>query len=160
MVVCLAITWLGHVTVGLGYPLSRFGVYWPVMISLGGAALAARYILIRAFRWTALAVPALCIAQFLNEFEVRHYQEWIYDAGSKRIAAFILQTHGAGPLRIACSGLLQFSLGFYATLNHTGWVIIEGPMTDGDLHVLIEEDSRPDLKLLYRDPVSRVVVMQ
>src|SRR5258708_8017259 len=69
-------------------------------------------------------------------------------------------THGAGRLRIACSGLLQFSLGFYATLDHTGWVIIEGPMAGGDLHVLIEEDSRPDLKLLYRDPVSRGVVMR
>jgi hypothetical protein len=160
MLVCLAITWVGHVTIGLGYPLTRFGVYWPVTISLGGAALAARYIRIRALRWTALAVPALCLVQFLNAFEVSYYQEWRFDAGSKRIAAFILRKHGTGPLRIACSPLLQYSLGFYSNLNHTGWVIFEGPKAEGDLHVLMEEDSRPDLKLLYRDPVSRVVVMQ
>jgi hypothetical protein len=160
MLVCLAITWLGHITLGLGYPLSRFGVYWPVMLSLGGAALVARYVRIRAFRWTALAVPALCIAQFLNAFEVSYYQEWIFDAGSKRIAALILRKQATGPLRIACSGLLQFSLGFYANLNHAGWVISGDPMADGEFHVLMEEDFRPDLKLLYRDPVSHAVIMQ
>jgi hypothetical protein len=160
MVVCLAITWLAHVTVGTGYPLTRYGLYWPVMISLGGVALVDRYVRMRALRWTALVLPALCIAQFLYEFEVRYYGEWRYDAGSKRIAAFILRKDGTGPLRIACSPLLQYSLGFYSNLNHAGWVIIEGPKAEGDLHVLMEEDFRPDLKLLYRDAVSHVVVMQ
>ena len=160
MLVCLAITWLGHVTVGLGYPLTRLGVYWPVMISLGGAALATRCVTVRVLRWAALALPALCIVQFLNEFDARYYGEWRYDAGSKRIAVFILQKQPPGPLRIACSGLLQHSLHFYGNLNHAGWEITGEPTADGEVHVLMEEDFRPDLKLLYRDPVSHAVVMQ
>ena len=160
MIVCLGITWLGHVTTGSGYPWTRSGLYWPVMISLGGAALAARYVRIRALRWTALTLPALCIGQFLNEFEVSYYDEWRYDAGSKRVVAFILRKEATGPLRIACSGQLQHSLRFYSVLNHAGWVIIDDPAAAAEFHVLMEEHFRRDLKLLYRDPVSHVVVMQ
>jgi hypothetical protein len=160
MALCLAITWFAHVTIRIGYPLTRYGIYWPVMLSLGGVALADRFARLRVLRWTALALAALCIAQFLHEFEVSYYEEWRYDSGSKRIAAFILQTAGNGKQQIVCGGILVHSLTFYRNLIHADWVVNPEPKAEGALYVFVEEDFRPDLKLLYRDPVSHAVVMQ
>src|SRR5258708_11658551 len=160
MTLCLAITWFAHVTVRIGYPLTRYGIYWPVMLSLGGVALADRFVRIRALRWTALALVALCVAQFLNEFEVSYYEEWRYDAGSKRFATFILQMVGKGNERFACAAHLPHSRIFYRDLNHAEWEVDPDPKADGALDVLLEDEFRSDLKLLHRDPVSNAVVMQ
>ena len=160
MLLCLAITWLAHVTVGAGYPYSRTEVYWPVMLTLGGVALIDRFVRWPVLRWPAWGLAALCLAGFVYEFETGYYDEWRFDAGSKRIANLILEKGGRGPVRIACSGILQHSLRFYSNLNHTKWQIIEDPHADGDFHVLLHEDYRPELKLLYQDPVSGSVIMQ
>jgi hypothetical protein len=160
MLLCLAITWLAHVTVGAGYPYSRTGVYWPVMLTLGGAALVERFVRWPILRWTAWSLAALCLAGFVYEFETGYYEEWRFDAASKRIANLILEKGGRGPVRIACSGILQHSLRFYANLNHANWQIIEDPHADGEFHVLLHQDYRPELKLLYQDPVSGAVIMQ
>jgi hypothetical protein len=160
MLLCLAITWLAHVTVGAGYPYSRTGVYWPVMLTLGGAALVERFVRWPILRWTAWGLVALCLAGFVYEFETGYYEEWRFDAASKRIANLILEKAGNGPVRIACSGILQHGLRFYSGLYHAKWQIIEDPHADGEFHVLLHQDYRPELKLLYRDPVSGAVIMQ
>jgi hypothetical protein len=160
MLLCLVVTWLAHVAVGAGYPYSRTAVYWPVMLTLGGVALVDRFVRLGVLRWPAWALAAFCLAGFLYEFETGYYEEWRFDAASKRIAGLILEQGGPGPVRIACSGMLQHSLRYYRNLNHAQWEIVEDPHAEGDFHVLLREDYRPDLKLLYRDPVAGSVVMR
>lgn len=160
MLLCLSITWLAHVTLGAGYPYSRTEVYWPVMLTLGGAALVERFVRWPIVRWPAWGLAALCLAGFVYEFETGYYEEWRYDAGSKHIADVLLTQAGRGPVRIACSGILQHSLRFYSNLDHTQWQIVGDPHANADFHVLLHEDYRPELKLLYQDPVAGSVVMR
>jgi hypothetical protein len=94
------------------------------------------------------------------EFETGYYEEWRFDAASQRIAALILERAGPGPVRIACSSHLWHSMNFYSHLLHTQWSVSIDPREAGDFHVLRKEEYRPDLKLIYRDPVAESVVMQ
>jgi len=160
MVLCFAVTWVAHATVGAGYPYSRTGVYWPVMLTLGGVALVERFADRPLVRWPAWILAALCLAAFVAEFEVGYYEEWRFDAGSKRIARMIFEKAGTRPIRIACSSHLRHSLNFYSHQYHARWEIVEDPGQDGDFHVLLKEHFRPELKLLYRDPVAESALMQ
>jgi hypothetical protein len=161
MIVAALMTWISHVMAGAGYPLSRTGVYWTVMIPLGGMALIHRFVRFRALRWMALALASLCVVHFVHELRVGYFQEWKYDSGSKRIANVILQNSGAGKVRVAISPVLQFSLGFYRTIYHARWEILDiSQAPTADLYVCQPEDVRPDLKLLYRDAVSGVVILR
>lgn len=160
MVVCFTATWLAHVTLGLGYPFTRTGVYWPVMLSLGGAALVERFVRFRALRWTALLLAALCSVQFVREFDPRYFDEWKFDAGSKRIAAFLLKEYGRGKVRVAVDQNLSHSLLFYRNRNGALWDLAIEPGDAGDVYVLLPDHYRTDLKLLYRDPVSQAVIMR
>ena len=161
MILCLAATWLAHVSIRAGYPYTRTGVYWPVLLTLGGVALIDRFGRLPVLRWPAWALAFLCLAGFLYEFEVGYYGEWKFDAGSKRIADLILRMGDHRPVRIACDGLLSHGLNFYGNfINHAQWDVVADPKADGDFHVLLPDDFRPDLTLIYRDPVSNAVVMK
>jgi len=160
MILCLLVNWIAHVAVRAGYPPYRAGVYWPVMLTLGGVALIDRFGRLPVLRWLAWALAGACLAAFLYDFEVSYYGEWKWDAGSKRIARLILEKGGSGPVHIATSGSLNHSLDFYRILNHARWEVFPDPMARADFYVLEQWSLRPDLKVLYRDPVSRVVVMQ
>jgi len=160
MLVGCGLTWLAHVTARVPYPLARTGVYWPVMLSLGGVALVDRFARRREFPWPALVLGALCLLQFVREFEVSYYEGWRYNAGVKRIAAVILQQGGRGKLRIACSPGVQDSLRFYRDRNGAEWEIIPDPKAYGAFHVLLPEDLSPEMTPLYRDPVSQAALVQ
>ena len=160
MVLCLAVTWLAHVVLHAGYPYSRTGVYWPVMLTLGGVALVVRFASRGWLGWVAAALAGLTLAIFVYTFQTDYYLEWRFDAGSKRIARVIWERSGHKPTRIACSSLLSHSLRFYGELYHASWDIVLDPSVPGDYHVLLNTDYRPDLQLVYRDPVSQSVVMR
>ncbi len=160
MLVCLAVTWLAHVTINTGYPFTRTGVYWPVMLTLGGVALTDRFTGIRILCWPAWALAALYLAGFVYEFEVGYYQEWRYDAASKRIAQLILAKGGRGTVRIACTDWLRHSLLFYRNQYHANWDVIGDPKATGDFYVFDPRDIRANLKLVYQDEDSEAVVMQ
>jgi hypothetical protein len=130
------------------------------MLTLGGVGLVDRFANRPLLRRPAWILAALCLAAFVAEFEVRYYEEWRFDAGSKRIAGMILARAGTGPIRIACSSHLKHSLNFYSHQFHARWEIVEDPQQAGDFHVLLKEHYRPELKLLYRDPVAESVLMQ
>ena len=160
MAVSLGVTWLLFVAAGVNYPYTRTGVYWPAMLTLGGVALADRFVRWRALRWSALVLSALCVILFLRGFEVSYFQEWRFDAGAKRIAGLILRQGGRGKVRIACSGLLAHSLRYYRDRNGAQWDIIPLPKADADFHVLMTDDFFPGLPVRYQDPVSKVVVLE
>jgi len=160
MAVCFLVTWLAHITLGFGYPFTRTGIYWPVMLALGGAGLVERFVRFGALRWTALVLAALIVVQFVREFDPRYYGEWKFDAGSKRIAAFLLKEYGRGKVRIAVNQNLSHSLVYYRNRNGALWDLFLEPGDRGDVYVLLPEEYRADLKLLYRDPVSGAVIMR
>ncbi len=160
MLVGCGLSWLAHVTIGVPYPLARTGVYWPVMLSLGGVALIVRFARRRELQWPALSLAALCLLQFGREFEVSYYEGWRYNAGIKRIAGMILQQSGRGKLRIVCSLGVQDSLRFYRDRNGAEWEVIPDPKASGTLYVFLPEDLSPAMKPLYRDPVSEAVLAQ
>ncbi|HEV2690858.1 MAG TPA: hypothetical protein VGV35_20020 [Bryobacteraceae bacterium] len=153
-------TWVAHVTAGAGYPWTRTGVFWPVMITLGGMALLYRFVQWRALRWVALALASLCLIHFVRELRVDYFQEWKYDSGSKRIANVILRDGGKGKVRVVTGPLLQFSLGFYRDMYRADWEIVEDAKATGDYYVFKPEDARAELRVFYKDAVSGVVVQR
>lgn len=160
LVLSVAMTWIAHVVAGAGYPLSRTGFYYPVMITLSGMALIYRFVRWRAVRWIALGLAGLCVIHFVRELRVGYFQEWRYDSGSRRIANFILQKGGRGKIRVVTSPVLQFSLVFYRGRNHAEWDILGDEAARGDYYVFLTPEVRPELKVVYRDSVSGTVVMQ
>jgi len=160
LVLSVLMTWIAHVVAGAGYPLSRTGFYYPVMITLSGMALIYRFVPWRAARWVAIALAGLCVIHFVRELRVGYFQEWRYDSGSKRIANFILQKGGRGKIKVVTSPVLQFSLVFYRGLNHVEWDILGDEAARGDYYVFLVPEVRPELKVVYRDAGSGTVVMQ
>ena len=160
MLACFAMTWLAHIAFGFGYPFTRTGVYWPVMLSLAGVALVERFVRFRVLRWSALLLAALCIGQFVREFDPRSFDEWKFDAGSKRIARFLLKEYGRGKVRVAVDQNLSHSLLFYRNRSGALWDLAIEPGDTGQVYVLLPDHYRTDLKLLYRDSVSEAVIMR
>ena len=72
------------------YRAATQAIYWPVLLTLTGVAVADRFMRWLPLRFAAGALAGLCLLLFLRGFELSYFQQWRYDAGSKRIAAVIL----------------------------------------------------------------------
>ena len=155
-----AILWVLHMAMGLEYPFVRTGVYWAALLTLGGVALADRFVRRRVLRWTALLASGLCLILFLRGFELGYFQEWQYDAGAKRIATLILRKGGRGRVRIACTAVLMPSLEYYRDRFGAKWEINPRAKANADFRVLAPYDFTPGMHVQYRDPVSDVVVLE
>jgi hypothetical protein len=160
LVAGVMMTWIAHYITGAGYPLTRTGVFWIVMIILAGMALLYRFVTIKPLRWTALSLAMVCLALLLTQMRVRYFQEWRYDAGTKRIAALIFQQEGKGKVRVAISPILFHTLDFYRRIYHADWEIIADEQGQAAVYVLLGQDQRHDMKVVYKDSVSGEVLQR
>lgn len=137
-----------HHTVGAPYPERRTGLYWiPLATLLSGMVVYQRG---RIICWAANLIAFLCLAQFLMEWNVRYYDEWVFDAGTRDIAVF-LKAHPPSEGKLLATGTtfpLNTSLDFYRRLYQIGW--LEKPVVHKD------SQKRFDLYLLNEDELELV----
>jgi hypothetical protein len=121
---------VAHVTMGLLYPKGRTGLYFIPLIVLMLAATAGRA-RSRTLRWSATAVLAVLTLTAVEQFTVRSYGQWHYDAGSRRIAELISRHAADRPqsVRVAATQYLyQPALEFYRTTRYPHRL---APVADG-----------------------------
>jgi hypothetical protein len=155
-----------HLAVGLPYPYERTGIYLPPLMTLTVAGGLES-------RWKILARSALLFlcaitVQYALEFKAGWYEEWKFDAGTKRAMQALMRYHGPDPVasRMGISWVYQDSATYYSRVWHMDWL---APPTrddpgsaDFDYYYLRDEEqalvAERGLVILYRDPVSNAVL--
>ena len=159
----LALTPLLLVSIPNPYPVHRAGLYLIPLVSLAWLAMA-RDLRCRLASAAGIAAALLVIAQYALEFHPGYYDVYRDSAGVKKIFNTIRAPAGT-PVRIGASWPLADSLNFYIRM-HPGANIepVEhrGPDCYFDYYALLPADQniaeRYDLRLLYRDPISRAAL--
>jgi hypothetical protein len=155
-----------HVAIGLPYPYERTGIYFlPLMTFTVAAGIEVEWkILSRA------AVFFLCAItlQYALEVKTGWYEEWRFDAGTKRAMLAFREEHEgqSGTSRMGISWEYEAGVTYYARVLHLDWlaqVTREDPRSgDFEYYYLKEEDqglvAQKGLVVLYRDPVSHAVL--
>jgi hypothetical protein len=154
------------VGIGLPYPYERTGIYFLPLMTLtaaGGTMLP----------WKALsraAVLFLCIvtAQYALELKAGWYEEWRFDAGTKRAMLALKRMHDSNPLgnRLGISWEYEAGVTYYARVLGLDWLVPvtrEDPRAqDFDYYYLRAEDqallTQKGLTVSFRDPVSSAVI--
>ena len=155
-----------HLAVGLPYPYERTGIYFLPLITLTIAAATA--VPWKVLSRTALLLLCAATLQYALELKSGWYEEWRFDAGTKRVMQAVNRAHDARPVpsRMGISWVYEASVLYYARVGHLDWL---APVTradprsgDFDYYYLAEEDqalvAQRGLTVLYRDPVSKAVL--
>jgi hypothetical protein len=155
-----------HLAVGLPYPYERTGIYvLPLMtLTIAGGIEVRWKILSRA----ALLFLCAITVQYALELKADWYEEWKFDAGTKRAMQALTRFHGPDPVpsRMGISWVYQDSATYYARVWYLDWL---APLTrddpgsaDFDYYYLRDEEqalvAERGLVILYRDPVSNAVL--
>jgi hypothetical protein len=155
-----------HLAVGLPYPYERTGIYvLPLMtLTIAGGIEVRWKILSRA----ALLFLCAVTVQYALELKADWYEEWKFDAGTKRAMQALTRFHGPDPVpsRMGISWVYQDSATYYARVWYLDWL---APLTrddpgsaDFDYYYLRDEEqalvAERGLVILYRDPVSNAVL--
>jgi hypothetical protein len=158
-----------HLTVGLPYPYERTGVYLlPLMTLTIACAMQVGWKILSRFALLFLCAITL---QYALELKSGWYEEWRFDAGTKRVIEALKRAHGNDrsipvAARMGISWVYQDSATYYARLWQLDWL---APLTrddpgsaDFDYYYLRDEDqglvAKRGLVILYRDAVSNAVL--
>ncbi|MBL8231137.1 MAG: hypothetical protein JNL98_21775 [Bryobacterales bacterium] len=152
-----------HQWLGLLYPERRTGLYYVPLATL--TALAAAHVAPRILRIGAGVVACTAILMFLLSWNVRYYDEWLFDAGTRDLMRQVQRQYaGSGKKRITASWPLLHVVGFYRNLYGLHWLEVpqpnERPVQGMDLYLLTPEDQplidQWKLRILTENSVSRV----
>lgn len=161
-----------HLAVGLPYPYERTGIYFLPLMTLTIAA--ATTVPWKVLSRSALFLLCAASAQYALELKTGWYEEWRFDAGTKRVMQALdhemTHAHNARPVasRMGISWVYEASVLYYARVGHLDWL---APVTradprsgDFDYYYLSEDDqalvAQRGLTVLYRDPVSKAVLAE
>ncbi len=155
-----------HLTIGLPYPYERTGIYFLPLMTLTVAA--ATTLPWKILSRTALIFLCAISVQYALEFKTGWYEEWRFDAGTKRAMQALTRAHDARPVasRMGISWVYEASVLYYARLGHLDWlapVTREDPRSDEfDYYYLAPDDqalvAQRGLTVLYRDPLSNAIL--
>lgn len=155
-----------HYIIGLPYPYERTGLYFlPLMtLTVASAALLPQRLISRP----ALFFLSAVTIQYLLELKTSWYEEWVFDAGTKRAMLALTHAHETHPSgnRMGISWMYEQSVLYYANVDRMDWlarVTREDPHSgDFDYYYLAEQDqdvvAQKKLVILYRDPASNAVL--
>ena len=110
-----------HGALGMQLPERRTGLYLIPLLTLPAVVVMESG---AWFRKAGYLVAALILAQFLISFNVRYYDEWIFDAGSRQLAEY-LREHAPPDGRTVTAHAtfpLSFSIEFYRLLFGLEWL--------------------------------------
>jgi hypothetical protein len=161
-----------HLAVGLPYPYERTGIYLlPLMTLTVACGMEVGW---KILSRSALLFLWLITVQYVLELKSGWYEEWRFDAGTRRAIEALKGFHaddrsvtvGAASRRLGISWVYQDSVSYYARLWHMNWL---APPTrddpreaDFDFYYLRDEDqsllAQRGLVILYRDPISNAVL--
>jgi hypothetical protein len=154
-----------HVLAGVLYPKERTGLYLITLAILGLAVLGetSRH---RGARIAVTTTLVLLTLTSVEQFTIRSYGSWRYDAGSRHIAEMIAAwpDRQGGTFKVAATQWgSQLALEFYRVTRFPGRLL---PVSDGydpvradqfDFLVVHDSDTGPVgrwWQQVYRDPVS------
>jgi hypothetical protein len=160
-----------HRWFGLPFPYERTGLYLiplaTMNVVLAGLFIASRS-RARPISWIWFGYLAVLLVQYGNEVKIDRYQEWDFDAGTKRTILQLQRIHQARPgarVHLGASWVFEPSVEFYRKVWRLDWldpVTREGPEGQYDYYYLTDEDKKVMLKMnlitLYEDPVSKAVL--
>lgn len=163
-----------HYVFGVRYPLNRTSLFWvPLFTVTCVAAVAALETRRAAFVFVGLpcaAYLAISVVQFARQIDATYYNEWRYDAGTKRIVNLIRARHAGNPgkqVRLGISWIFEPSLNFYRQMYGLDWLQRldrNGPNGEFDYYVLSKEDAgfvqRLKLTPIYVDAVSGAILAE
>jgi hypothetical protein len=167
----IALMVAAHVFAGVLYPKERTGLFLVVMaiMSLGGLAGWSRH---RAVRWGAIATLLVLTVTSVEQFTLRSYGQWRYDAGSRRIAEVIASRavqHGR-PVSVAATEFrYQPALEFYRVTRFRDRIdsVVDGfdhaRANDFDVLVVNDADAARTTgrwQEIYVDPISGAHVLE
>lgn len=177
MAVTLALLIAAHLAFGILYPLARTGLYFPTLAAIACAAIGARLFSMRLPARVAgivcLALLGLVAARYAACFRTTYYNEWLFDAGSKRTAAFfgeVLRKQPGQRLEVGASWPLYYSLQFYAAKykwdalapQRMPLLVESAQQGEYPYYLLTPEDApliaRRNLKVVYTDAESGAII--
>jgi hypothetical protein len=155
-----------HLAAGLPYPYERTGIYMlPLMTLTVACGLEGRW---KILSRSAMLFLCAITVQYALELKSGWYEEWKFDAGTKRAMQALMRFHGPDQVasRMGISWVYQDSATYYARLWHLDWL---APLTRDDprsadfaYYYLRDEEqalvAERGLVILYRDPVSNAVL--
>lgn len=164
-----------HAFIGLPYPYERTGLYlipFATITLAVSAQIWSEIVKPRIARPVWAVVVCLFLAamafQYVLELKVNRYEEWTFDAGTKRILLKLKEVHqpGSQPDRLGVSWVLDQSVNWYREVYGWDWfqqVSRADPhsnsfdsyyLTINDLNVVRQKG----LNVVYTDPVSGAVL--
>jgi hypothetical protein len=166
----IALMVAAHLSAGVLYPKERTGLFLIVMaiLSLGGLVGWSRH---RVVRWGALATLLVLTLTSIEQFTLRSYGQWRYDAGSRRIAEIIASRsdqQGRAIHVAATQFLYQPALEFYRVTRFRDRMaaVVDGfdPARANQFDVLVVDDADAARAMgwwqeIYVDPVSGAHVL-
>ncbi|HYK17134.1 MAG TPA: hypothetical protein VEV37_03890 [Bryobacteraceae bacterium] len=164
-----------HVLVGLLYPHERTGLYLIPFATITLAVPVQIFIENRKARTIGLACAgAVCVFmaatvfQYLIELRVNRYEEWAFDAGTKRVLLKLrdIRRGQSQPEHLGVSWLFDQTVNWYRVVYHWDWL---EPVSRADPHQISFDSyylTRDDfdvirlkgLNVVYTDPVSGSVL--
>ena len=160
-----------HLLIGFPFPYERTGLYFIPLATLTVLEAAAYGIRVRAFRIPAMLLylyVCCVIGQYLLELKVDRYEEWVFDAGTKRVLNLLASMNKpvASQKRLAVSWAFDQSVNYYRETLGLGWL---APVDRTDPHLAgfdyyyVKPEDRPvvdalKLNVLYADPVSHALL--
>jgi hypothetical protein len=148
------------------YPELRTAMYWLPLLTLACLGLVRMW----PMAWVRIplaVVLTVCVAQFATQFNTRYFAEWAYCAAGKDMVGIIrAQRREAGKkVSVGLSWQLEPVVNFYRVAWKLDWmnpVYRASPDGEFDYFLLLNDDvqlvERRGLKVLLRDPLSRVVL--
>lgn len=157
----LALQTLLNTLYNVPYPERRTGLYYVPLVTL-----VLLGVLKRIPRGYLLCIPIA--VQFLCQWNVRFYDEWLFDAGNRDTMLY-LGAHrppGEAAVRMSASWPMLHSVGYYRRRLDMDWLEIPEPnerLKEGyDVYLLAEYDSqlveKYHLKVVYQHPLSRALL--
>jgi hypothetical protein len=171
MLLTLAALVFANKVFGVLYPLGRTGVYWVPLFSLACFAFVRKLVrpapVFRVLVSACLAGATVVLVQYALLFNTGYYEEWRYDASTKRLVEVIRARHAGEKekIRIGADWEFEASLNFYRqiySLNFIEPLDRTSPDGDYDFYVLLPRSApllkKRRLEVLYADPVAGVTL--
>jgi hypothetical protein len=158
-----AALWFGHTFLQAPYPYRRTGLYFVPLVTLASAALFTRYRLHRA----GAALTTVVLGSFLLSPNVNYYDEWVFDAGTRRMVRHLRDNPPAGgSLKLATSPFVDHTVRFYQNLYKMDWLEVlpgqHGNIPQADCYLLTADDldviRERNLTVALTHPVAQSVL--
>jgi 4-amino-4-deoxy-L-arabinose transferase-like glycosyltransferase len=135
LVAIVALLVAAHRCLGIAYPVARTAIYFLPLAALAIAASigASRGTGLRIARLSFGALGLMLLAQFITQLNVTYYGPWLFDAGTRQVARFLVaQPAKSQRVKITATWTLVPCLNFYREMYRlAAWQAIEG--VNGDV---------------------------